>query len=157
MVGCTEPITKADRERFDDMQQACLPCLIFGWPGIPGEIQHVTVAGRRLGHQHTYRSCPYHHRGELGHFENAAAAREVRGPSFALSKRDFVNTFGTEAELVQIQDALIRIIRQVAKRGGYLPRLEIMTVANQLHREIVLQPEGSKWPMNSQSSLDHST
>lgn len=159
MVGHTAPILKADRDRFDDMQQACIPCMLYGWPSIPGEAQHVTEAGRRIGHQYTYRSCAYHHRGELGHFATSYDARQARGPSFALSKQDFARTFGSERELVQIQDGLIAAIRAARKAGQYLPRMELMELTSRLHREIVLRlPDGNEaWRRTSTNSWDRQT
>ena len=142
MVGKTTVQNAADRARFASMSEIpCIPCMISWWPSIPAEVQHVTEAGRRLEneHQNTYKMCEYHHRGvnPNGRYKNARDCEKARGPSFARSKADFIKRYGDEADLVQIQDALIRIVDGARDKGEYLTDMKLMAITCELHREIV--------------------
>ena len=139
MVGQTAPRTQADNDRFDIITEiGCLPCLLNGWFE-PATIQHVTEAGRRLGHQHSYGSCPYHHLGNRppGYegLMNGSVER-MYGPSFARNKRAFTFHYGSERLLIQVTDALVRIVQRAQSRGEYLPQYEIQKLAVQIHREL---------------------
>jgi hypothetical protein len=60
------------------------------------------------------------------------------GPSFARNKRGFVIRYGTERQLIQIQDALVRMYEKARDKGEYLPPVEIGKLTRCLHKEIVL-------------------
>jgi len=102
MVGKTEPILAADRERFEIITTycGCLPCLLMGVPNVHATIQHV-VAGKRLGHQYTWGGCVWHH---LGYTSDPYCTEEMRGPSLAFGRTPFEDCFGTEESLVELQD-----------------------------------------------------
>lgn len=96
MVGRTKPITKADRKRFEALRNlGCIACRLDGFPGIPAEIHHITDCGRRMGHQYSIPLCVWQHRGVAESIYD-----HFKGPSLALSKRDFVERYGTELELL---------------------------------------------------------
>lgn len=143
MVGRTKPMNKADKERMEVMQEiCCIPCMIQGWPGVRATTQHCTSCGRRYEdeHQVTYRSCEWHHLGYPPHGCKGKVSRATKqyGPSLAHEKLAFALHYGAELQLVQIQDALIRIILSARRRGAYLPETEQAKVVQELHSEIVL-------------------
>lgn len=81
----------------------CLPCLLMGFADIHTTIEHVTVRGRREGHQSTIGMCPWHHFGQ-----GTVKMIELVGPSLAQGRRIFEAHFGDEADvLVPVQDFLI--------------------------------------------------
>jgi Recombination enhancement, RecA-dependent nuclease len=67
----------------------CVACEIDGISDTPGEIHHIVQGQRRLGHLHTLILCPAHHRGD---------GRQV--PSVHFTKRQFVQRYGSELELL---------------------------------------------------------
>ena len=150
MVGKTKTQNAADKRRFEAMSEiGCIPCMIGGWDGVPATTQHVTEAGRRLNdeHQQTYRSCQWHH---LGKFDDPVrsirAATKIYGPSFERNKRAFAERYGTERQLIQIQDALVRMYFRAHEKGEYLPAPELTRLTNGLYREIVLdRPPSMGW------------
>lgn len=100
--------TRAQQDRFRAIQAlGCLPCILLGIWGNPCDIQHVVEGGKRLGHDETYGSCPWHHRGIAPGDWSARQAEESFGPSLAISRRRFAQQFGTERELLAKQDELI--------------------------------------------------
>ena len=149
MVGQTEPRTQADELRFEIIYEiGCLPCLIDAWFA-DATIQHTLDGGQRIGHQASYGSCPYHHQGlrPEGYAGpmNAHVERKY-GPSFARNKRAFEQRYGTEPQLVQITDAMVRTVISERRRGRYLSRHERKVLAQQLHREIVgHRPPSAEW------------
>lgn len=122
-MGPTERITPADRDRFEAMQS--LGCLIanvyFGKPGTPGQVHHLLEGGRRLGHQSTIYLHPWYHQGQPPVVRRAGGFRQLTvheatdtyGPSLAHDKRAFEHRFGTEAELLEMQDELIAALRKL--------------------------------------------
>lgn len=105
MVGKTEPITPADRERMDTIKHfcGCLPCLLMGIADIHTSIEHVTERGRREGHQQTVGLCAWHHFGQ-----GTDKMADIVGPSLAKGRRIFEEHFGDELQvLVPVQDFLI--------------------------------------------------
>ena len=102
MVGKTKTITRAHKERFGKLQDlGCICCLNERSGYRAPDIHHITLTGRRLGHDYTIPLCPYHHRGVIGSHE------VFRGPSLADGKKPFVDYFGTEQELLEQVNKLI--------------------------------------------------
>jgi hypothetical protein len=86
----------------------CIACRKEGRLEVPCEVHHVLDGGRRMGHDHTVGLCPWHHRGEAP--LNMPATDEVAffyGPSMALHRRRFDKVYGSQSELVRIQDRFI--------------------------------------------------
>jgi len=79
----------------------CLACATSGKYRL-AQVHHI-VETNRLGHAATIGLCPWHHMGQLG--ESGSVA--LFGPSLAENKRDFVALYGTERELLELQDSLI--------------------------------------------------
>lgn len=125
----TDPITAADRRRFDAMRElGCVVCHVcFSRPGTQGEIHHLLAGGRRIGHQATICLHPWFHQGRppevryAGRLVQLTVAQAERryGPSLALDRPAFESRFGTEQELLEIQDLLLDTYFRVT---GEVPR-----------------------------------
>lgn len=98
--------TKREAERFALMRDfGCILCDMLGI-GRAGEIHHLTVGGKhgqkRRGHRFTICACEYHHRGV-----DWSDGTLNLGPSYALQPRAFRERFGSDDELLALQDELI--------------------------------------------------
>jgi hypothetical protein len=82
----------------------CLLCLLKRQER-RGTVQHVTEGGRRLGHDYTYSSCPWHHQGVKEHGWSMQEMMGALGPSFAHGRKNFEEVYGDERNvLVRLQD-----------------------------------------------------
>lgn len=97
--------TKAQKRRFLRLQDVgCICCLKEGFTGVPVDVHHLVDKGYRKhsgGHDATLPLCPWHHRGEPPSGLTVSEALFVAGPSLALNKKLFVQTYGTERELLE--------------------------------------------------------
>jgi hypothetical protein len=99
--------TKAERKRMDQFRDVgCIPCRIEG-KYRPTTVQHVVTCGRREGHGATYGSCEWHHQGIPVLGKSVAELTELLGPSLALDAREFHKRYGTEGQLVAMQNLLL--------------------------------------------------
>ena len=120
MVGKTKAATKAQQLRFTDLQiVGCIACRIEGLADDnrpePADIHHITMGGRRLGHDYTIPLCPWHHRGVNVSPLPTSTVEMMRGPSLARSKRAFVARYGTEMQLLRMTNGhLARLRKAVA-------------------------------------------
>ena len=107
------PLAKSmDRsQRFSKLQSiGCVACLVNGAGQQPCDIHHIVDRGYRShsgGDASTIGLCPWHHRGVKNDGMTTTLMVEWFGPSLALSKRRFVQRFGSERELLDIVNALI--------------------------------------------------
>lgn len=82
---------KAHMSRVTDL--GCIACLIAGTPGTPPELHHPRTdagAGQKAPDSDVIPLCPPHHRGTM----------HPVVPSIHLDRVRFIETFGTEAELL---------------------------------------------------------
>jgi len=110
-----KPRNKAEQERFDAMTNiACLACQQLGLT--TSDIEGVTVlptrhhllsGGRRIGHMATVCLCRWHHLGDLIFGCTTSEMTETYGPSLAKGSVPFHRRFGTDAELLTIQNDLL--------------------------------------------------
>jgi len=102
---------KANAEQVERWRIAselgCVPCILDGRFGEPPDIQHVVTGGRRVGHDATYACCPWHHRGITKNGLNERQMEAAFGPSLARSRRQYHARYGSEAELLAAQNALV--------------------------------------------------
>ena len=113
--------TKAEKLRFDRMKQMgrCVACLQHGkyakWSKDDGEhieIHHLLSGNKRIGHMATISLCMWHHRGitfdyEVDDFRTMKKMTEKYGPSFANGSKPFRAEFGSDKELLELQNALL--------------------------------------------------
>lgn len=126
MVGKTKHRTISDNVRMTALGQiGCIACMIDGNDGNPCEIHHVTDCGRRIGHQATIGLCAFHHRG---------APPEIPYPSLELSKRAFVERYGSEDELLWIADRLVRLSVDAARQQIYAQPEDFGHQCRELHK-----------------------
>lgn len=112
MVGRTKTATKEERRRFQDIQSlGCLACHIEGHPPTPCEIHHL-ISGYRIGHHASIGLCAHHHRGiPEGHL--APSRMElIKGPSLARNSREFHARYGSDEELLELQEKRLEAHRK---------------------------------------------
>lgn len=118
--------SKADQDRLDAIH--AMPCICCEKEGVSQpsrtEAHHIVDKGYRKhsgGHQATLSLCGWHHRADvLGchkladppTFDNCTF---VYGPSFAIAKRRFIQTYGTERELLaEVDERLAAMISRAS-------------------------------------------
>lgn len=115
MKHSTEKPTKAEQARFDKMKEMgqCVACYQRGIHGRGYiEIHHLLSGNRRIGHMATVSLCPWHHRGLIQEsddddFRSVAKMTEAFGPSLANGSKPFRAEFGSDKELLDLQNALL--------------------------------------------------
>ena len=112
MKHSTGKPTKAEQARFDAMKEAgiCIACLLRGTQPEYAqhiEIHHLLSGNRRIGHMATVSLCHYHHQGYPPFGWGDAEAFDYLGPSLAKGSKPFRAAFGTDAELLTIQNELL--------------------------------------------------
>lgn len=110
MKHSTGTPTKAEQARFDRMKDMgqCVACYqrgIFGWAHT--ENHHLLSGNRRIGHMATVSLCLWHHKGVIHEGMTRAEAEEVFGPSLANGSKPFRAEFGSDKELLALQNALL--------------------------------------------------
>lgn len=107
------PATKAEKARYEKLKRLpCIACLLKGdleSIGMCGkhEIQHMTAGGRRLGNEFTYPLGAYHHQGHILPGYTGSQMKSAFGPSFAKSRKQFEETFGSEEFLLAETNRLL--------------------------------------------------
>jgi hypothetical protein len=95
----------------------CICCLQDGYPHVPVDVHHLVDNGYRKhsgGHDSTLPLCPYHHRGVITNGLSESETLFRIGPSLALHKKRFLETYGTERELLAEVDMLIDAMERAA-------------------------------------------
>lgn len=89
----------------------CVACLKIEIGFEPCQIHHLNLGGKagqkRLGDRYTIGLCPWHHQGQVPSHMPKLGFKALRGPSLALSSREFRVKFGSDDELLAYQDELI--------------------------------------------------
>jgi hypothetical protein len=80
----------------------CIACWMLGHPETPYDVQHLLSGNKRRGHDDTIPLCPAHHRGV------GFSAREHLA-CFAHTTTGFRELFGSDDELIELTDRLIRV------------------------------------------------
>ena len=100
---------KAEQARFDKMKEMgqCVACYQRGIHGRGHiEIHHLLSGNKRIGHMATVSLCVWHHRG-IADEGTAFMTKCALGPSLAHGSKPFRAEFGTDAELLVLQNALL--------------------------------------------------
>ena len=103
--------TKAEQARFDKMKEQgiCMACYQRGMTEKGHiEIHHLLSGNKRIGHMATVSLCCWHHRGYTygAQFTNAQWESEF-GPSLAHGSKPFRAEFGTDKELLDMQNEML--------------------------------------------------
>jgi hypothetical protein len=102
--------TKAERARMDAIKEGpCLCCRMRGLPSFCPEIHHLLSGNKRRGHRFTIGTCAWHHRGVVPAGLTRARMQETHGPSLAHGSKPFHAAFGSDDELLALQDRLLAI------------------------------------------------
>lgn len=119
MVGKTKRPNAAEKRRMTVLKEnvPCIPCLLIVRRVRLPSIQHTVHGMRRDGHLSTYSSCDWHHFGHpLENWQSlpgsVGGAKQATmgylGPSIAMGRRTFQETFGTEEKLVELATSLVK-------------------------------------------------
>ena len=106
------PHTPEESARLDAIQ-SCVACLLndqrggYLPTGMPVERHHLLSGGIRIGHLATIGLCQHHHRGQCHHGRNSSEMAALYGPSLAKGSRPFHAHYGTDAELLALQNELL--------------------------------------------------
>lgn len=109
MQHSTNPPTKAQQKRFERMSQiGCIVSILRdGRHNVLGHVHHILSGGKRIGHDATLYLSVWHHVGQPPNGWTIQQATEELGPSLAHNPRAFREEFGSEAELLEFQNALL--------------------------------------------------
>ena len=99
MLG--KPRTKAQARRIQIITQelGCLACWKEGHEYEPAQCHHCD--DQKQDHDRTYALCLWHHQ---GHSHDRDWMELTRGPSKALESKQFTARYGTEQELLDLQN-----------------------------------------------------
>ncbi len=107
--------TKSEAERMDRVKNGpCLACQIWGKSTkMTVEVHHQTKHGRTLGHAFTVGLCHFHHQAKLlpRGFDSRKAAAAEFGPSYADGREPWEKEFGTDEELLTMQNLLLERLK----------------------------------------------
>ena len=108
MVGKSKSATRTEKRRMEMIKGlGCIACLVGNWPDMQCEIHHVVDGGKRLGHEHTFSLCTWHHRGIPPEGSTGQEMTDMLGPSLANGSKPFSDSFGSQTLLVAVQDYLL--------------------------------------------------
>jgi hypothetical protein len=93
----------------------CVACLVWARSGrMPmgdvsrlNEYNHAKSGNLRIGHAAGYACCQWHHQGRVSCGWNHAHMRAHFGPSLMDGSRLFHDTYGSDDELIALQDELL--------------------------------------------------
>jgi len=102
--------TKAEQRRFEQIQErGCVPCYLEArlqgrqWVPEPCDIHHTTSQN----HLKTYGNCPWHHRGVRKSEFDMLEMQNNFGPSLARNPARYRARYGSEGDLLAIQNAML--------------------------------------------------
>ena len=105
--------TKAQVKRFEAIVAiGCIACRKLDMGYMAAEVHHLNVCSqpgrKRRGHDFTIGLCAWHHQAVAFESRNEAGMLDLLGPSWKKHKRKFIETFGTDDELLEYQNELIK-------------------------------------------------
>lgn len=99
-----------DNYRFIEIQErGCVPCFLEArlqgreWVPQPCDMHHVNQSD----HQQTYGNCPWHHRGVPHSWSNSWEMKQYFGPSMAIEPKKYRQRYGSEVELLALQNKML--------------------------------------------------
>ena len=101
--------TKSQEQRLARIKTiGCIACRLRGIKGVLADAHHLLKGGRRIGHDATIALCEWHHRAmPFGDWLDHATCRRLLGPSLAEGSKPFHREFGSDAELLELQNVLL--------------------------------------------------
>lgn len=89
----------------------CICCRQLGIIAAGAEVHHLTLGGlagqKRRGHDETVTLCAWHHRGVISSGETGRSMELRFGPSLARGSKEFRRTFGTDDQLLELQQHVL--------------------------------------------------
>ncbi|MFN7782273.1 MAG: Ref family recombination enhancement nuclease [Lysobacterales bacterium] len=108
-LGSSERITAAQAERFGQIKAGrCVACWKRGIVTIGCDAHHLLSGGRRIGHEASVALCVWHHRGHPFDGVTPPQMRFQYGPSLMDGSKAFRAAYGTDAELLELQERMLR-------------------------------------------------
>lgn len=108
MKHSTRTPTKAEAARMDAIKAGpCVACHQLSITSKFPDIHHLLSGGRRRGHAYTIGLCQWHHRGFPFDGCTYEGMRFIYGASLAYGSKPFHERFGSDEELLQIQNELL--------------------------------------------------
>lgn len=113
-----KPMTTSELSRVMDAKfLQCIPCLVRARAGLMPmsnvatccEYDHSKSGNIRRGHGQGFASCSWHHRRIVGEGWTFAQMTEHFGPSLLDGSRLFHETYGSDDELIAIQNEILGI------------------------------------------------
>lgn len=109
MKHSTGKPNKLEQARFTKLKEMgiCMACYQLGAKGNQYiEIHHLLIGNKRIGHMATVSLCPWHHRG-IAEYLTAPETEASIGPSLANGSKPFRAMFGTDKELLDMQNEFL--------------------------------------------------
>lgn len=107
--GSSERITAAQAERFGQIKAGrCVACWQKGIVTIGCDAHHLLSGGQRIGHDASVALCVWHHRAIPDEGETPPRMRILYGPSLMDGSKTFRAAYGTDAELLALQEQMLR-------------------------------------------------
>ena len=108
MKHSTGSLTKSDKERFLSLTLiGCIACRFHG-KYRSAEIHHLLSGNKRRGHEYTIPLCRFHHQGDPDFGWTANEMAQRIGPSLARESKAFHIAFGSDDELLERVNELIK-------------------------------------------------
>jgi hypothetical protein len=108
-LGNSQRITAAQSERFGQIKAGrCVACWKRGMVTIGCDAHHLLSGGLRIGHEATVALCAWHHRAVPFDGETPPRMRMLYGPSLMDGSKTFRAAYGTDEELLQLQEQMLR-------------------------------------------------
>ena len=106
MVGRSKTPTREEHCRMRDLPELGCICCALQHVFRMAQVHHLVEGNKRLGHLYTLALCPEHHTGEEG----------LGWLSVHKNKKAFEKRFGTQRELLELQNELL-----TACNAGWIP------------------------------------
>ena len=118
-------MNKADKSRMQAIKDSgCICCLLATGKTQAPDVHHLTSGGRREGHQATLGLCGYHHRGLLDG-QSKQFVSGLLGPSYAWGRKGFQQHFGTDEQLLKIQNMILERFTELPWHDYAVPYLVV--------------------------------
>ena len=111
-----KPMTKTELARVLTAKEGpCIPCYVWAHAGnmpladiaVVNQYDHKKSGNIRRGHRHGFANCDWHHEAIPGDGWTPKEMRAHFGPSLMDGSRLFHETYGSDDELIALQDQLL--------------------------------------------------